>query len=1416
MQTMKRFLSVFLCILFVLPGFVSLGMTVSATEFQVGDLVQIGTYPQTRVTDEELIEALDAQSAAWQSYGYYSGTYTVPAYPDSNGCMTASNYMQYADVTYAGDRYRGVKFVQYRPTLTGLVTTDKRSGQDENGYFVDTTYWFEWEPLLWRVLDPAVGLVMTESVIDSQPFHNYRKTGGQDDYGYDAHWGDPDRGHYANNYACSDIRAWLTDELDADSFLNTAFTAAQRGKITAATLDNSAYRREVSDYGCEATTDKVFLLSWKDVTTKAYGFSVNDAAQYNARLGQGTDYAKCQGLLVNTTNGYSQWLLRTAGDSSKNVCNVTNAGACDVYCVTESTNYGIRPAMHVDLDYAYTTAEYTAKFVADGKTVGKVKYTADTTSIQDKEPAVPAKEGYDGAWPTYTLLVGGVTVEAVYTPNTYSVTWDVEGTTTTEQVTYGEPIELPANPTKPGSTFIGWTPDVPDTMPAQDMTFTAQFSQDQYNAVLIADGKQIAVIPYTYGQTSITLPDVPAKEGYTGKWPAYTLPAGGVTITAVYTPNNYSVTWDVEGTTTTAQVKFGDPIVKPADPTKEGYDFTGWTPDVPDTMPAQDMIFTAQFEAGQYNAVLMADGKQIAVIPYTYGQTSITLPDVPAKEGYTGAWPEYTLSAGGVTITAVYTPNTYSVTWDVEGTTTTAQIAFGDPIEKPADPKKEGYDFTGWTPEVPETMPAKDMTFTAQFSPSQYNAVIKADGKQIAVIPYTYGQESITLPDVPAKEGYTGAWPAYTLSIGGVTIEAVYTPNTYSVTWDVEGTTTTAQVTFGDPIEKPADPTKEGSTFIGWTPEVPETMPAKDMTFTAQFSQDQYKAVIKADGKQIAEILYTYGQESITLPDVPAKEGYTGAWPAYTLPIGGVTIEAVYTPNTYSVTWDVEGTTTTAQVTFGDPIEKPADPKKDGYDFNGWTPDVPATMPAKDITFTAQFSPSQYDAVIIADGQQIAVIPYTYGQKSITLPDVPEKEGYTGAWPTYTLSIGGVTITAVYTVNTYTVTWDVEGTTTTAQVKFGDPIEKPADPTKEGYDFNGWTPEIPDTMPAKDMTFTAQFSPSQYDAVIMADGQQIAVIPYTYGQKSITLPAVPAKEGYTGTWPTYTLPIGGVTIEAVYTVNTYTVTWIVDGKTTKTQVTFGEAIEKPADPTKEGSTFIGWTPDIPDTMPAKDMTFTAQFSQDQYEAVIMADGKQIAVIPYVYGQKSIALPDVPEKEGYTGAWPTYTLPIGGVTITAVYTKNNYTVTWVVDGKTTTASVPFGSAIAKPADPVKSGYQFTGWTPAVPATMPAKDLTFTAQFAQIVITSLRVVKTPNKTVYTYRRDKSVDLTGMVLEATYSDGSKKTVTNMSDVKVTGYSAKPRGDKTVVVEFEGKTAQFTVNVKYTWWQWLIIIFLFGWLWY
>ncbi len=1358
MQTMKRFLSVFLCILFVLPGFVSLGMTASATEFQVGDLVQIGTYPQTRVTDEELIEALDAQSAAWQSYGYYSGTYKN-AYPDSNGCMTASNYMQYADVTYAGDRYRGVKFVQYRPVYTGLVTTAARSGQDENGYFIDTTYWFEWEPLLWRVLDPAVGLVMTESVIDSQPFHNYRKTGGQDDYGYDAHWGDPDRGHYANNYACSDIRAWLTDELDADSFLNTAFTAAQREKITAATLDNSAYRREVSDYGCEATTDKIFLLSWSDVTTKAYGFSVNDASEIYNRLGWGTDYAKCQGLHVNTASGIafgsSNWLLRTAGDSSKNVCYVTNAGACDVYCVTDSTNYGIRPAMHVDLDYAYATAEYTAKFVADGKTVGKVKYTADTTSIQDKEPAVPAKEGYDGAWPTYTLLVGGITVEAVYTPIEYTATFKADGKVV-GTVNYNINTESikdkePAVPAKEGYTGA-WKPY---TLAIGGIIVEAEYEVIGYTATFVADDEVVGTVNYNAQTTSIKdkEPAVPAKEGYTGAWKPYTLEIGGVTVEAEYTPIEYTATFK-------------------------------------------------------------ADDKVVGTVNYTVETASITAPAVPAKEGYTGAWKPYTLTIGGVTVEAEYTPIAYTATFQADGKVvgTVPYTVLTENIKdkEPAVPAKDGY--TGaWKP---YTLDIGGITVEAEYTAIEYTATFQADGKVVGTVPYTVETKNITEPAVPEKEGYTGAWKPYTLAIGGVTVEAEYTPIAYTATFQADGKVvgTVPYTVETKNITEPAVPAKEG--YIGsWKP---YTLDIGGITVEAEYEVIGYTATFVADGVIIGTVNYNTETESIKdkEPAVPAKEGYTGAWKPYTLDIGGITVEAEYTAIEYTATFKADGkvvgTVPYTVLTEDIKDKEPAVPAKDGY-TGAWKP---YTLALGGVIVEAEYTPIEYTATFKADGEVVGTVKYTVETESITAPAVPEKEGYTGAWKPYTLDIGGVTVEAEYTPIEYTATFQADGKVV-GTVKYTvetASITAPAVPEKEGY-TGAWKPY---TLDIGGITVEAEYTAIEYTATFQADGKVVGTVSYTVETASITAPAVPEKEGYTGAWPSYTLAVGGVTVEAAYTAKTYTVTWIVNGTTTKTQAAFGSAIDMPADPTKEGHTFTGWAPEVPDTMPAKDMTFTAQFSANTYNAVVMADGEQIAVIPYTYGQKSVSLPDVPAKEGYTGSWPTYTLPIGGVTITAVYTKNSYTVTWVVDGQKTTASVPFGSAIAKPADPVKSGYQFTGWTPAVPATMPAKDLTFTAQFAQIVITSLRVVKTPNKTVYTYRRDKSVDLTGMVLEATYSDGSKKTVTNMSDVKVTGYSAKPRGDKTVVVEFEGKTAQFTVNVKYTWWQWLIIIFLFGWLWY
>ena len=158
----------------------------------------------------------------------------------------------------------------------------------------------------------------------------------------------------------------------------------------------------------------------------------------------------------------------------------------------------------------------------------------------------------------------------------------------------------------------------------------------------------------------------------------------------------------------------------------------------------------------------------------------------------------------------------------------------------------------------------------------------------------------------------------------------------------------------------------------------------------------------------------------------------------------------------------------------------------------------------------------------------------------------------------------------------------------------------------------------------------------------------------------------------------------------------------------------------------------------------------------------------------------------------------------------------------VDG---TGSIPTTSAHQKSTDGVNWTDCDGAWTGLAAGTyyvrvkaagtVLASDPQTIAVVEPIIITGLTVKKQPNKTVYTYRNDKDLDLAGLELEAICSDGSVKAV-DPSACKFTGYSAKPVGDKTITVEYEGQTAQFKVTVKYTWWQWLIRIFLLGFIWY
>ena len=162
------------------------------------------------------------------------------------------------------------------------------------------------------------------------------------------------------------------------------------------------------------------------------------------------------------------------------------------------------------------------------------------------EPDVPSRQGYqftdwyldDTKYDFNTAVTGNMTLTAKWTANSYTITFDTDGGSAIEPITqdYGTQITAPADPTREGYTFIGWDKAIPATMPAGDMTITAQWRINQYTITFDSNGgSEIAPITQDYG-TAITAPANPTREGYTfigwDKAIPATMPAENITLKA--------------------------------------------------------------------------------------------------------------------------------------------------------------------------------------------------------------------------------------------------------------------------------------------------------------------------------------------------------------------------------------------------------------------------------------------------------------------------------------------------------------------------------------------------------------------------------------------------------------------------------------------------------------------------------------------------------------------------------------------------------------------------------------------------------------------------------------------------------------------------------------------------------------------
>ena len=176
-------------------------------------------------------------------------------------------------------------------------------------------------------------------------------------------------------------------------------------------------------------------------------------------------------------------------------------------------------------------------------------------------------------------------------------------------------------------------------------------------------------------------------------------------------------------------VQAGEKAIEPDVPSRQGYQFTDWYLDDTkydfNTAVTKDMTLTAKWTANSYTITFDTDGgSAIEPITQDYG-TQITAPADPTREGYTFiGWDKAipaTMPAGDMTITAQWRINQYTVTFDTDGGSAVAPITqdYGTAITAPADPTREGYTFIGWDKAIPATMPAGDMTITAQWKDSE-------------------------------------------------------------------------------------------------------------------------------------------------------------------------------------------------------------------------------------------------------------------------------------------------------------------------------------------------------------------------------------------------------------------------------------------------------------------------------------------------------------------------------------------------------------------------------------------------------------------------------------------------------------------------------------------------------------------------
>ena len=988
-----------------------------------------------------------------------------------------------------------------------------------------------------------------------------------------------------------------------------------------------------------------------------------------------------------------------------------------------------------------------------------------------------------------------LTLKVYYSRNQYKLT--VDGAES--DVYFGAALEIADPAPREGYTFAGWSPVVPATMPAEDLTLVSQWSENgadytAYNAAVAAAHAKQAESDYAARYTEASRNALAEALAVDVSGKLYS--EQGVVDAATTAINNavaalelmtYNAIFNVDGVEyAKVPTKVGEQIVAPENPTKEGYTFAGWRPSV-GVMGTADATFEAVFTAAGDTAytvntyVMGTDGvygePTSDTLTGTTGSTATFVPET--REGFTVDNEKSVLSGeiaadGSLVLKVFYSRNQYTLT--AEGVAYT--FYYGAAVSV-ADPVKEHYTFAGWEPELPETMPAHDVTVVAKWTEdgadyTAYNAAVAAaQAKQAEdgyVARYTEASRNAlaaALADDVSGKLYSeqGIVDAATKAINDAV--AALELMTYTATFYVDGAVhATVQAKVGEQIALPEEPAKEGYVFTGWDPEV-GVMGLEDVSFNAQFTAgavsykvETYEMDVNGayGAATVKTVPATTGEAVSVTPET--REGFTvdnenSILSGTVAADSSLVLKVYYSRNQYKLSVDgVE-----SDVYFGAALEIADPAPREGYTFTGWNVEIPATMPAENLTLVSQWSENDADytaynaAVAAAQAKQTEE---NYDKKYTAETRAALAEALANDVSGKKYSEQGVVDAATKAINdavaalelmTYTATFYVDGAVhATVTAKVGEQIVAPADPAKEGYIFKGWDKEV-GKMGVEDVSFNAEFEEATGIAYTVetytmdVNGNYGAAETKTlYGTTGATVNAdTTAAEGFTFDESADNVVSGEIAadgslvLKVYFARNQYKLT--VDG--VESMVYYGAALEF-ANPTKEHETFNGWNPELPETMPAHDVTVVSTWIKDDadyteyraarahaegivndseyaYEATYTAESRAALdaalaiVVPEGLKYDEQHIIDAAEK-----AINDAVLGLELMRYKVTYLNDDGSVFAEFDGDKgglVSYRVPVPSE-----NPTKEGYVFTGWDPKIPENMPAHELTFTAQFS----------------------------------------------------------------------------------------------------